>query len=579
MTGSGDLYLNNVDLDPDRYKNLAFIASDTVLTEESTQTQNYDTPRADNPITSLGGGLSSDGKTFAPGNEEYIGEPNQEVYDNVEGFVQIDINDTIGTSTDSNGNVTTYNLTDDYKLYIEYNFYTSHLPPVVDNDGPKLDNFGAMEFLADIEYINPLFVNTVFTEANLVVDKVELTAWKPSDPNNLTGPHIKGKGQSVTINIQPSQVYVPANVSQNRAPIVETRGATSGLGINNRKYVRINFDSTQIYNALRQVDSSGFPVWLESGKTEDYRDSQPDYGGDTGAYLRDPSLNDYLDYYKGAYLQWKVISVITLPNPPQSYTNLDSDVGYKLRIKRRGSITNILASINAYARKSSTLTTNQYTGTEGYAQLNAYRCFNPPGIEDINRHYLKFDLRGLLTPSSENLGIANAPYWDFVDGDRSRIYLIPPLLNNNYGSSYYQSPSPYVPSINTAFPFSKEPPYTIIPTPSDPLEFFPGDQIRFVNLESQVYTVVNVDQGTVNGNQRVILNLDRNIANGINLDFFLIRRFKPANNFVILNQQKPYGVPPSASSSPGILQTQYQNEELEINPDKVITNLIERNLI
>ena len=88
--------------------------------------------------------------------------------------------------------------------------------------------------------------------------------------------------------------------------------------------------------------------------------------------------------------------------------------------------------------------------------------------------------------------------------------------------------------------------------------------------------VINDDVGEF---ERVVLEVDREITQGIILDFFLIRRYKPSNNFVILNQQKPYGVPPSASSSPGILQTQYQSEELETNPDKVITNLIERDLI
>jgi len=94
-----------------------------------------------------------------------------------------------------------------------------------------------------------------------------------------------------------------------------------------------------------------------------------------------------------------------------------------------------------------------------------------------------------------------------------------------------------------------------------------------------VYTIENVSEQEIGGQSKVVLQLDKAISSAVNLDFFLIRRFKSSNNFIILNQQKPYGVPPSASSSPGILQTQYQNKELDTNPDKVITNLIERNLI
>jgi Cu(I)/Ag(I) efflux system membrane fusion protein len=110
-----------------------------------------------------------------------------------------------------------------------------------------------------------------------------------------------------------------------------------------------------------------------------------------------------------------------------------------------------------------------------------------------------------------------------------------------------------------------------------------GDEIRFENLENKTYTIKSVYKQIISDElgkfERVVLEVDREITQGILLDFFVIRRFKPSNNFVILNQQKPYGVPPSASSAPGILQTQYQSEELETNPDKVITNLIERDLI
>lgn len=626
MTGSGDLYINNVDLDPDTYKNLAFISPDTVLTEKSVQSENFYIPTTDNPITSLGGGIDSEGDIFAPEEKQLIGEPNEDVYIQNTGQIQITTDHIIDGA-----------LTDDYKLYIDYNFYTSHIPPKVNSISDDLveENFGAMEFLAEIEDIGGIISGLSGLNQDLDIEKVELTAWKPSDPNNLEGPHIKGEGQSVTVDFLKGQVYVPNGISSNRDPIAQIRQEAG------KRYVRINFDSLQIYTALREVDASGFPLWLQSGKYNDYQTATQNTSNSLIERGNDPDLNNEIDYFKGAYLQWKVRLVKPIPTPTTTFYD-----GYNLTIRNRGSITP-----DVFARKSpiqtqvnlaqnqrivrqeftdtSTVIVNHYynvnpetlivsvtvdgttldpdsytitydntnrltvnfgnvnrtgrvtvvNGYMAYKRVNNYRCFNPSGIENINVHYLKFDLRGSKTPSSENLGIANAPYWDFVSGNRSRIYLVPPLLNNNYGSGYYQSPSPYTPSINTAFPFSKEPSYTIIPTPSDPLEFFPGDQIRFVNLESQVYTVVNVDQGTVNGNQRIILNLDRNITNGINLDFFLIRRFKPANNFVILNQQKPYGVPPSASSSPGILQTQYQNEELETNPDKVITNLIERNLI
>lgn len=575
MTGSGDLYINNVDLDPATYKNIAFTATDTVAGELSTQPINFNFS-TDNPITSLGGGLGGDGEFFKPEDREYIGEPNEEIYSNVEGIIKVTKDETIGTAT-GQFNSTVYTLTDDYKLSVEYSFYTSHLPPVVGENGPSLDTFGGMEFQAEIKAINEYILGFTLYSPDLTVEKVELTAWKPESPwgiQDAGATYEKGVGQSVTVDLTPGTVYVPSGISSNRAPIVQTLQSTSLL--NSSRYTKINFDSTQIYTALRRADPEGFPVWLQSGKINDYNDSKPNYASDLQGYASDPNLNNYLDYFKGAYLQWKVKLVQTLPDVKDSGGTTND--GYELRVKRKGSITSTYDS-NVFAIKRQQQFLNTFTNLLSYDQYNAYRCFNPPGIENVNRHYLRYDLKGLKTPSAENLGIANAPYWDFVNGNRSRIYLVPPLLNNNYGSGYYQSPSPYTPSINTAFPFSKEPPYTLIPTPSDPLEFFPGDQIRFVNLESQVYTITNVSEGEIDGNQRIILNLDKSVTAGINLDFFLVRRFKPANNFVILNQQKPYGVPPSESSAPGILQTEYQNIELETNPDKVITNLIERNLI
>ena len=118
-----------------------------------------------------------------------------------------------------------------------------------------------------------------------------------------------------------------------------------------------------------------------------------------------------------------------------------------------------------------------------------------------------------------------------------------------------------------------------MPSATNQWEIKTGDEFRFENLESKVFEVTSIGIKTIGGEDKLEVTFDKNIPNGTTLDFFVIRRFKPSNNFVILNQQKPYGVPLSASSSPGILQTQYQSEELETNPDKVITNLIERDLI
>jgi hypothetical protein len=64
-----------------------------------------------------------------------------------------------------------------------------------------------------------------------------------------------------------------------------------------------------------------------------------------------------------------------------------------------------------------------------------------------------------------------------------------------------------------------------------------------------------------------------------NLDFFLIRRWKENKNFLILNQQKPYGFPVIQSSSPGIILPEHRIDKFNINPDLVLKELIEKSII
>ncbi len=580
MTGSGGDYIVNVDINTDTYKNIAFISTDSVITEGSSP---------DNPITSLGGGFTSDGNAFTPDITSPIGSPNLNIYHD-DGIIKIDQDSTIDSE-----------LTDNYKLTVDYNFYTTHLPPygradsysyVGGYDASNLTpvnpvvgfDFGAIEFFAEED---GYFGENAMVP--LIIEKIELTVWKPDPTTGIAGPHVKGEGQALNIEVPINTVIIPQGqgISLNRDPLVQnlTNFSSTGNLFTSITYntspgpIRINFDCQQIYTLIRQHDSS-FPEWLVKGTWESYVQTRTgDYG------IVSPNYNDEIDYFKGAYLQWKVkvskslrdLVIPTLGSPELEYT---------LKIKRRGSITlpnlpgNPTGTGEIFFQGRSQELTTLSTGIEVYPSIPLNRSFNPPGIDNITFHYLKFDLRGLYTPTDETLGVANAPYWDFVNpNNRSRIYLVPNLLNNNYGTNYFQGDTPYFPSTNTAFPFAVEPSYTRIPTPSDPFELFPGDQIRFMNLESQTYTIENVNIQDINGQSKVVLQLDKEISNVVNLDFFLIRRFKPSNNFIILNQQKPYGVPPSASSSPGILQTQYQNNELETNPDKVITNLIERSLI
>ena len=137
----------------------------------------------------------------------------------------------------------------------------------------------------------------------------------------------------------------------------------------------------------------------------------------------------------------------------------------------------------------------------------------------------------------------------------------------------------YTPGPNVDFPLSVEPSFTKFPPVTNKFKINIGDEIRFENNESLSYRVLNVTQQVIGGSNRVVLSLDRDIPASTNLNFFVLRRYTQINNYVIIDQQKIYSIPPSASSAPGILSTQYQVDTLNESPDKVISDLIEKGLI
>ena len=118
--------------------------------------------------------------------------------------------------------------------------------------------------------------------------------------------------------------------------------------------------------------------------------------------------------------------------------------------------------------------------------------------------------------------------------------------NTAYANGYYQSYLPYTASINPAFPGGFEPADADFPQTNIEWEVFPGDELRFENLESKVYTVQrvyppseNIDQTT--GLGQLKLEFTTNIPPGINMDFFLLRRYQYSPNSIIIDKTFPYG--------------------------------------
>jgi hypothetical protein len=488
----------------------------------ASETRTYD--REVSPKLLTFGSGNSKNRRLKPIDVQYIATPNEKIYNN--GYAEI-------PST----------LTDDYTYTLNFNFYTTHFPPTVvsDNGGQKsLSEFGFIKFKIEDE--------DTFNEFPIDPDNVKLTITRWYNNNEV--PMDIGEGQSQQVIIQGNQIdrqIVGQGQSSNRDPFVDILTTSR----NNENAVKINFDSVQIYNKFNQT-FGGVPSYLYQDSTlrvwEEYANASYGYN--------EPPV--YVDYKKGSYLEWKIeIKVAINPYAPAKIGATHTS--------------NIVNSEDTNYR----LNFNDST----FDNKDRTRQFNPPEIEGANVTREKIDLRGLKTPAKGDEGVASVPYWNFYGNSRNQIILVSNLLNNLYGFNYFQIPPEYVPGPSTFFPFGFEPNFINMPTPSDPWEVEVGDQIRFENSETQSYNIISIRQIDTSSGERLILILDRNVTEGVNLDFFLIRRFKSANNFVILNQQKPYGVPLVESSAPGILQTQYQNQELENNPDKVITNLIERNLI
>jgi hypothetical protein len=112
------------------------------------------------------------------------------------------------------------------------------------------------------------------------------------------------------------------------------------------------------------------------------------------------------------------------------------------------------------------------------------------------------------------------------------------------------------------------------------LDFEPQiyDEIRFEGLEQLSFAITNVTSSATN---QMILNLDQEIPNGVNLDYFLLRRYVEDPSSIILDVNFPLTDNSSSinSAGNGILKPQYITKELESSIDTIVQNLKSQNLI
>ena len=112
------------------------------------------------------------------------------------------------------------------------------------------------------------------------------------------------------------------------------------------------------------------------------------------------------------------------------------------------------------------------------------------------------------------------------------------------------------------------------------LDFEPQiyDEIRFEGLEQLSFVITTVTSSATN---QMILNLNQEIPNGVNLDYFLLRRYVEDPSSIILDVNFPLTDNSSSinSAGNGNLKPQYITQELESSIDTIIQNLKSQNLI
>ena len=204
------------------------------------------------------------------------------------------------------------------------------------------------------------------------------------------------------------------------------------------------------------------------------------------------------------------------------------------------------------------------------------------------------------------------------------IFLSSSNANTAYANGYYQGFTPYTASVNPIFPGGFEPADTAFPQYGIQWEVFPGDEIRFENLESKVYTIQRVFPPSETENNQLKLQLINGIPNGVNKDFFLLRRYRYSPNSLVIDKLFPYGSLPvkkefipsnntvttygggnfsTATGSTSVAETsgsivevyspllqsdnvpngfvfpEFPTAEIELDPDKILVDLRDKKLI
>jgi hypothetical protein len=265
-------------------------------------------------------------------------------------------------------------------------------------------------------------------------------------------------------------------------------------------------------------------------------------------------------------------------------------------------------------------------GGESGSDIQWKRTFTPVYATGVlTKPTLKYFITSPLSSRDQVKNTAPGPFWRRYPNSIDELYMSSSILNQTYydpGNKKYfvQARLPYKGEVSTDFPLTVEPSFIEFDPVTDFWEMKEGDEIRFENNENLTYKVTSVEgRGAVIRPENVNSNLpidklrvvvtppfEYTGSNGqiiknepSNFDFFVVRRYKENRNFVILDQQMPYGIistgkgeiafseadsfvgvePVNPSSSPGLLLPEHRIDKFNVNPDLILKDLIEKRII
>ena len=166
-----------------------------------------------------------------------------------------------------------------------------------------------------------------------------------------------------------------------------------------------------------------------------------------------------------------------------------------------------------------------------------------------NGPYFNVDIYGSRTTQNTQDGALNPPYWVYTGSAGAGTTIISESIlqlsssngNSSYGNDYYQGYLAYSASTNPRFPGGIEPLDTDIPNYNIPWNLKVNDEIRFENNESQTYKIIDVIAPSQATDGFLTITLDGDVPPSVDKDFFLIRRFRYSPNTLISDNLFPYG--------------------------------------